>query len=93
MLSRKCLMACLTLSLCGLVVSSCNSTASALQTYPPVSLLKAQPVPAPTIDILTSSQANAAYQRKKDAWGQTGWDTVHAICVWAKERGLKEAPC
>jgi hypothetical protein len=91
--SRKFLTVFLTLSLCGLGVSSCNSTASALQTYPRASLLAQQPAPAPTPDIVTSAQANARYQRAKDEWGQAGWNTVHAICVWAKERGMKDAPC
>lgn len=42
---------------------------------------------------MTSAQANQAYQNAKDAWGQLGWATVHATCVWAKERGMKDAPC
>lgn len=66
---------------------------SALQTYPPASLLVVEPKPVPTTAIVTSAQANAAHQRAKDTWGQKGWDMVGAVCVWAKERGMKDAPC
>lgn len=64
-----------------------------MQTYPPVGLLATEPAPAPTIEILTSAQANQAYQTAKDGWGQRAAAQVHAICVWAKERGMPDAPC
>lgn len=64
-----------------------------MQTYPPVSLLASEPAPVPTIDILTSAQANQAYQNAKDAWGQRADAARHALCVWAKTRGMTNAPC
>jgi hypothetical protein len=64
-----------------------------LQTYPPAALLAVEAKPVPTVDILTSSQAATAHNIAKDTWGQKGWDTVRAICVWAKERGMTDAPC
>lgn len=81
------------LSLSLLAVSSCASTGSALQTYPPASLLVVEPSPVPAADILTSAQANRRYQQAKDTWGAKAAAQVHAICVWAKERGMPAAPC
>jgi hypothetical protein len=47
----------------------------------------------PTKAIVDSAQANQAYQNAKDKHGERGWSAVHAICTWAKERGMKDAPC
>ncbi len=64
-----------------------------MQTYPPVALLVSEPSPVPTIDILTSAQANVAYQAAKDGWGQRADAARHAICIWMKTRGMTDAPC
>lgn len=93
MRSLKSLTLCLMLSLSLPLVSSCAKPALALQTFPRVDLLVQEPRPVPTIDTVISAQANQAHQRAKDTWGQAGWDRVKAICVWAKERGMPEAPC
>jgi hypothetical protein len=71
----------------------CAKPASALQTYPPAELLGAELKPVPSIDILTSAQASAKHNIAIETWGQKGWDRVKAVCVWAKERGMTEAPC
>ncbi len=91
--SPRSLTRCLTLLLLLPAVSSCASTGSALQTYPPVALLVSEAAPVPTIDILTSAQANQAYQAAKDGWGQRAAAQVRAVCVWAKTRGMTDAPC
>jgi predicted RecB family endonuclease len=58
-----------------------------------VQLLGAEPKPVPSIDILTSAQASARYNIEVESWGTKGWDAVRAICVWAKARGMSDAPC
>lgn len=93
MRSRKSLTLCLILLLSPLGASGCAKPASALQTYPRADLLGAEPKPVPTIDILTSAEANARHNIAIETWGQAGWDRVKAICVWAKERGMPAAPC
>jgi hypothetical protein len=64
-----------------------------LQTFPPASLLGAEPKPVPTVEILTSAQANAEHNIRIESWGQKGWDRVKALCVWAKERGAPDLTC
>jgi len=93
MRSLKSLTLCLMLSLSLPLVASCSKPALALQTFPRAELLLPDPRPVPTVEIVTSAQANEAHQRAKDTWGQAGWDRVKAICVWAKERGMPAAPC
>jgi hypothetical protein len=56
-------------------------------------LLGAEPKPIPSIDILTSAQAAARYNIEVESWGQRGWDAVKAVCIWAKTRGMTDAPC
>jgi hypothetical protein len=56
-------------------------------------LLGAEPKPVPSIDILTSAQAAAKHNIAIETWGQKGWDRVKAVCVWAKARGMTDAPC
>lgn len=45
------------------------------------------------MDILSSAVASAKYRAEKDAWGQEGWSFVRGVCLWAKERGMRDAPC
>lgn len=47
----------------------------------------------PTDDIVTSAQAHARYDIAVEDWGQAASDQVQALCVWAKTRGFKDAPC
>lgn len=91
--SPRSLMACLTLSLSLLAVSSCAKPAGQLQTYPPAPLLQTKSEPARSIDTLTSAQANNEYWQSVKAWGREGWGQVAALCVWAKERGMPDLSC
>ena len=88
MQSPRFLTTCLMLSLFSLGAQGCAKPASALQTFPPAALLGNTPKPVPTPDIVTSAQAAARHNIAIETWGQTGWDQVRAICIWAKERGM-----
>jgi hypothetical protein len=55
--------------------------------------LGVEPKPTPSVDILTSAQANAEHNIRIETWGQKGWDRVKAVCLWAKERGMTDSPC
>lgn len=93
MLSLKRLTVCLMLLPSLMVAASCSATGSALQTYPPAALLTLDPEPQPTPDIVTSAQAATRYQIAKDTWGRLAAAKVRGVCTWAKERGMKDAPC
>ena len=93
MQSHKSLMTSLILSLCALGVSGCATSGAGLQTFPPAALLSPPPKPVPTDDIVTSAQAHARYDIAVEDWGQAASDQVQALCVWAKTRGFKDAPC
>jgi hypothetical protein len=64
-----------------------------LQTYPPASLLGVDPKPVPSPDIVTSAAANARYSIALETWGETLRSKLAGVCVWAKERGMPDAPC
>lgn len=64
-----------------------------MQTFPHAGLLAVDPKPVPTAAIVTSAQAAAAYNIEVETWGQKGWDMVKGVCVWAKARGMTDAPC
>lgn len=81
------------LSLWLLAAPGCATPVSQLQTYPPANLLGVEAKPVPSIDILTSAQAAAQHNIALESWGQRGWDAVRAVCVWAKARGMTDAPC
>lgn len=84
---------CLTFTLCALAVSACAKPVSGLQTFPRAELLRVDPKPRPTAEIVTSAEANARYNIAVETWGQAGWDKVAAVCAWAKARGFTAAPC
>lgn len=93
MKSLKPPMALLLLLTSSLAVSACETPKLALQTYPPVDDLKAPPKPVPTIDILTSAAASARHSANVEVWGDGLALQIHRVCVWAKDRGMTEAPC
>lgn len=94
MLSPQFLMMSPILWLLLLGAPGCATPASpALQTFPHAELLAVDPKPLPSIDILTSAQAAAKHNIAVEMWGQAGWDRVKSLCLWAKERGMTDAPC
>lgn len=76
-----------------LAAPGCAQRGGALQTYPSAADLTVERHPVPTPDILTSDAAADAYDISIEAWGLRGWLTVGRLCIWAKERGMTDAPC
>lgn len=83
----------LLLSLSLPLVSSCATRGDRLQTFPRAELLQRKSEPVRPVETVTSATADELYDQDVKAWGREGWGRVHAICVWAKERGMAAAPC
>ena len=69
-------------------VSACSTPDAGLQTYPPSADLRPPAKPTPTIDILTSAQAEARHNAEIEAWGDGMARQINRLCNWAKTRGM-----
>lgn len=68
--------------------ASCDERVISTPIYPPRADLQVEARPVPGPEIVTSAQANGAFQVEKDSWGARGWATVGRLCRWAKRNGM-----
>lgn len=76
-----------------LAAPGCAHQGATLQTYPSAADLTVEQKGTPPDDIVTSDAAADAWDIYLEGYGQRGWQAVGRLCIWAKERGMKDAPC
>lgn len=64
-----------------------------MQTYPPAELMRRGDEPRPPPEIVTSTHARDTFWADVQAWGRRESAKLGGVCAWAKERGMKDAPC
>lgn len=74
------------------LVSGCASKIP-VQSYPPPADLAVETKPVLDPTSLDSDKALNDYDVSVEGWGERGWKTVSRLCHWAKDNGMKNAPC
>lgn len=76
-----------------IIASGCGGAGKTRPAFPSAIDLKREAKPEPTADIVTSAQASEDFNAEIEAWGDRGWSAVDRLCQWAKDMGMKDAPC
>ena len=87
---KRFLTACLMIVSCGAAVASCATPGAA---FPRAEVLRVQPKPVPSDDVLTSRIAGEKHDNAVEAWGEAGWAQVGRLCRFFDEMGMKGLDC
>lgn len=76
-------------SVLGLATSCADKRGRPELVHPTSALMKVEPQPKLSADVLSDPSKLDDYDIAVDAWGRRGWARVAAICAWFEKAGAK----